>query len=123
MNAQNAGATAPPRLSNSAIGEGGIRTPGAVSRTAVFKTAALSHSATSPASSAPFGRRHSISRRRSVCRVSGRFAYPVSDHDPPPRMFERRIEPVLPLEVRVFEVPVFPDNFVSQVEANPNFVP
>ena len=32
-------------------GEGGIRTPGTVARTAVFKTAALSRSATSPANS------------------------------------------------------------------------
>ena len=29
-------------------GEGGIRTPGTLSRTAVFKTAAIDHSATSP---------------------------------------------------------------------------
>jgi hypothetical protein len=38
----------PPNAAKTKNGWGGIRTPGTVTRTAVFKTAALDHSATHP---------------------------------------------------------------------------
>ena len=46
-------------------GEGGIRTHGTLSRTAVFKTAALNHSATSPKQLGCFG--HCCSNTRFLC--------------------------------------------------------
>ena len=49
-------------------GEGGIRTPGRVSRTPVFKTGAINHSATSPLRLPPSGGL----RRTSCCARSGR---------------------------------------------------
>ena len=45
-------------------GEGGIRTHGGLAPTAVFKTAALNHSATSPEPAAPIARRAKLCKAR-----------------------------------------------------------
>src|SRR5687767_1114606 len=66
-------------------GEGGIRTPGPLSRSTVFKTAALNHSATSPGESIlPRGPRG----RRDALEAAHERAQGIGNHHRPVRLLE-----------------------------------